>query len=377
MPKNATLSDVYAPSHDERARQAFVGALKSHVNGPMENELAGLYEAELKPAFEAKTGHAPKHRDDMIPAFEEQRLYQTWGSALYTSQDLMWETVGDTVDRQRADFQARAAEILQTGKTRGTLELNPALDIPKPIADVEIHRQPGNYFFENDAEDLTSGMLYMGTVELYRAAKGLGAVSKTGEPMMGAFVAKVVADKFPNLKPKRILDLGCANGTETLAYKYRWPDAEVHGLDLSGPMVRFAHVWAEDLGVEMHFHQMNAAKTSFPDGHFDLIVSHILFHETWHDVQQQIFAEIKRILAPGGCVVNADVPYQPATIPMTKQVTNAWQVAHNGEPYWTGFADGDVREGLMRAGFAPEAIFADYVPIGQGRYYFFGATQKG
>ncbi|MBL8644819.1 MAG: class I SAM-dependent methyltransferase [Rhodospirillaceae bacterium] len=375
MNKNFRLSDIYEPSHDERARQAFVGTLKAHVNGPLEVELAQLYESKIKPAFEAKTGHAPRSRDEATPAFNAEPMYQTWGAMVYTSQDFMWETVGDTVDRLRPAFEARAKEIA-AGKRLGTLTLNPALEIPEPIASTEIHRQPGNYFFQNTPDDLTAAMLYMGTVELYRAAKGLGGAAKTGEPMTGPFIAKVVTDKFPDIKPKRILDIGCATGIETVAYKRRWPEAEVHGLDLSGPLVRFAHVWAEDKGVDMHFHQMNAAHTSFPDGHFDLIVSHILFHETWHDVQDAIMREVKRILAPGGHFVNADVPYQPAVLPMTKQVTNAWQVKHNGEPYWTGFADRDVRQSLIGAGFAPDSVFADYVPIGQGQYYFFGATQK-
>ena len=40
MTKNTTLHQVYEPTHDEHARQAFVGTLKTQVNGPVENELA-------------------------------------------------------------------------------------------------------------------------------------------------------------------------------------------------------------------------------------------------------------------------------------------------------------------------------------------------
>ena len=152
----------------------------------------------------------------------------------------------------------------------------------------------------------------------------------------------VVRKRYPDLQPRRILDLGCGPGLETIALKEAFPDAEVHALDLSEPFVRFGHAWAEDRGLPMHFRQADAQRTGYPDGHFDLIVSHILFHETWHDIAPRIFAEAHRILAPGGVFLNADVPYQPARMSIPKQVTNDWQVRNNGEPFWTGFADTDV-----------------------------------
>lgn len=375
MIKNTALHQVYEPTHDEHARQAFVGALKARVNGPVEDELAWLYDNRIGPEYKAEHGREPDHRNDVIPAFEKEYLYQSWGSMVYTSQDLLWETVGDTVDRLRPAFEARAQEILRSDRRLGTLELSPDLDIPQPIADVEIHRQPGGYFFENGEDDLTMGLLYMGTVELYRTAKGLGTGSRPGEPGKARKIVEFIDKHFPGRKPNRILDMGCGIGTETVAYKQRWPDAEVHGIDLSAPFMRFAHIWAEDQGLPLHFHQMDAAKTSFPDSHFDLIVSHIMFHETWFDVQDRIMAEAHRLLAPGGHFVNADVPYQPAVIPMVKQVTNAWQVINNGEPYWTGFADRDMRTDLGNAGFAYDRTFAEYEALGPGVYYYFGASK--
>jgi SAM-dependent methyltransferase len=129
--------------------------------------------------------------------------------------------------------------------------------------------------------------------------------------------------------------------------------------------------------MTLHFRQADARVTGYPDGHFDLIVSHILFHETWHDIVPRIFAEARRILAPGGVFLNADVPYQPARMPIPKQVTNDWQVRNNGEPFWTGFADTDVAVLLREAGFPPSAIVADYEPLGAGHYFFFGGRREG
>ncbi len=367
------LATLYAPRHDEASRQRFVAALKGYANGPLEETLADRYEHALKPAFEVQHGQAPANRSEARPLFEADPLYQLWGSMVYASQGLMWESVDETVRRIQPEFEARARHV--TAQPKGSLTLNPQLKIPQPIADAEIHRQPGGYFASANEHDLHTAMLYFGTVELYRAAKGLSANNAAGEPGLGRFIASVLQRRFPALQPKRILDLGCGPGLETIALAETFPEAEIHALDLSAPFLRFAHAWAEDKGHAIHYRQADARETGYPDGHFDLIVSHILFHETWHDIAPVIFAEAHRLLAPRGVFLNADVPYQPARMPIPRQVTNDWQVRNNGEPFWTGFADSDVREWLHCAGFAKDTIVAEYEPLGAGHYYFFGAVR--
>ncbi len=369
-----TLSDLYRPSHDEAAKQRFVGVLKGYANQTLEQHLAEHYARELEPQFVAEHHRAPADRSEARPLFEADPLYQLWGSMVYASQSLMWQSVGDTCRRIGPAFEARATAVTRT--PRGSLQLNPALDLPEPIASTEIHRQPGGYYHSEHDHDLHAALIYFGTLELYRAAKGLTAHAPVGEPGIGRYIASVVRRRYPDLQPRRILDLGCGPGTDTIAYKEAFPDAEVHGLDLSAPFVRFGHAWAEERGVELHFRQADARHTGYPDGHFDLIVSHILFHETWHDIAPQIFAEAHRLLAPGGVFLNADVPYQPARLSIPKQVTNDWQVRNNGEPFWTGFADTDVPALLRAAGFTEGNIVADYEPLGAGHYYFFGGRRE-
>ncbi len=172
-----------------------------------------------------------------------------------------------------------------------------------------------------------------------------------------------------------MLDMGCGPGVETVAYKRAFPDAEVWGVDLSAPFLRFGHIWAEDQGLAINFRQASAADTGFEDGTFDLIMSHILFHETWHDVLPAIMAEAHRLLRPGGVFLNGDTPYQPQRLSVQKQVTNHWQVVNNGEPFWTGYADTDIRRALIDGGFAEDQVFNDYDPLGQGVYYVFGGRK--
>jgi SAM-dependent methyltransferase len=374
MSNEQTLRQTYRPTHDEAARQAFVGALKGYVNGPLEQRLAAEYESEVGPAYAREHGHLPQNREEGNKAFEHNHTFGVWGAATFVSQDLMWETVGDTCERVLAGFAERR-DAIDKGQPLGRLELNPELELPAPIRDIEIHRQPGGYF-DNQVEDgLLTGLRYFGTIELYRNAKGLGTGANVGEPGMGRYLLGALKRRYPDLQPKRILDLGCGAGVETLAYKEAFPEAEVWGLDLSAPLLSFAHTWAEDCGFAVNFRQADARDTGFPDGHFDLVMSHILFHETWHDILPAIMREANRILAPGGVFLNGDTPYQPSRLSIPKQVTNDWQVVNNGEPFWTGYVDMSMREELIKGGFDEDRVFADWDPLGQGEYHIFGGSK--
>ena len=376
------LASLYRPDHDEAARQAFVAALKFYANGPMEDRLAQLWDSGSEGHASDDSGDGPgdghdePDLDTAIARFEPHRDYGLWANAAYVSQDLLWEAVGQTVTRVKPDFEARLAALAGRAPL-GSLVLDPDLVLPEPIASREIHRQPGGYFGETGATDLTAGLLYFASIELYRTAKGLGTGAATGAPAMAPLILKVLGEKAPGLAPRRILDIGCGTGTETLGFARAFPGAQTHGLDLSAPLLRFAHLWAEEQRQAVDYRQANAAHTPYPDGHFDLIVSHILFHETSHELLPQIMAEARRLLAPGGVFLNADVAYQPHRLTMPKRVTNAWQVEHNGEPFWRGFAETDMASTLAAAGFSKDEIFADYVPLGSGHYLMFGAVSAG
>ncbi|MEL7537156.1 MAG: class I SAM-dependent methyltransferase [Pseudomonadota bacterium] len=374
MTVSPTLPTAYRPTHDETARQAFVGALKGVLNGPIEVALAERYETTLEPEYRARAGHTPKNRIDGRDAFAADHLYQLWGSAVYTSQDLMWETVNDTCARVLPAFTEQRRQ-LESVSARGSLELDPTLEIPEPIRSVEIHRQPGGYFADYGEYGLLTALRYFGTVELYRSAKGLSADSTTGAPGMGFFILSAVERRFPEFAPSAVLDLGCGTGTETIAYKQRFPDARVCGVDLSAPLLNFAHAWAEDGGHEVHYRQADARATGYDSASFDLIVSNILFHETRTDIVRDIMREAHRLLRPGGVFLNADTPFQPERISIPKQVTNDWQVINNGEPFWTGYADLDMADELTAAGFGDAEVFADYDPLGSGVFHVFGARR--
>jgi len=62
-----TLSDLYRPSHDEAAKQRFVGVLKGYANQTLEQQLAEHYARDLEPQFVAEHHRAPADRSCSSP----------------------------------------------------------------------------------------------------------------------------------------------------------------------------------------------------------------------------------------------------------------------------------------------------------------------
>lgn len=370
---NAGLS--YDPSHDEAARQGFVSALKLYANMFLEKQVDQTVDEVVLPRFEAEHGRPASRREDIQQTVEALPIYQYWGAITYYSQDMLFDTVAETVDRT-ADQQGEIAKRLTSRPNKlGSLHLSENFDVSAPIDRIAIHRMPGGYVGHNSDQPMRAGRLYSGTFTLYRNAKAPGDGSSIGADIIGQAQARLYRNMFEGKQPRRILDIGCGTGEQTVGLKRAFPDAEVIGVDCAAPLLRYAHAWAESEGQSVAFYQMNAQAMDFPDDDFDLIVSHILFHETSHVVLPAILKEAHRVLAPGGAMMNLDVPYQPDRISLGLQVTHNWQVKYNGEPFWTGFANTDLRAKLKAAGFADDAVIYQYVPFGAGEYLLFGGVK--
>ncbi len=365
----------FNPNHDETARQAFVGSLKGYVNFGVESALGRLFDEQTAPGQLQRTGKPIETRDDAEAALADNPLYALWASLTFHSQNLMWQAVQDTTDRTIAGQIETYSQLASSPDRLGSIALADDLVVKAPIATTEIHRQPGGYWRERRPDDLEAALNYSGTVDLYRNAKGMGVGGKIGSDSLGRYVSGIVRKYAPDLDPQAILDMGCGTGEQTLGYSREFPAAKVTGIDCARPFVRFAHGLAESEGLALDFAEMDAAHTAFADQSFDLIVSIIMFHETTRAQVRGILSECWRLLRPGGLVLHLDVPYQPGRMPLIKQVTNHWQVRHNGEPFWTGFAELDMKQEAIAAGFDPDLAFATYESAGSALYHFFGGRK--
>jgi ubiquinone/menaquinone biosynthesis C-methylase UbiE len=103
--------------------------------------------------------------------------------------------------------------------------------------------------------------------------------------------------------PSRILDVGCGTGYLLGRLAARLPLAEVlAGIDPAPAMITVARAAAAD---RLRFVVGTAERLPWPAESFDLVVSTTSF-DHWAD-QRAGLAECARVLAPGGCLVLADL----------------------------------------------------------------------
>ena len=338
------------PTHDEAVREAVVGSMRRYFTTELIGGNRELYEKQILPKFKAEHGRAPETPTEIRKVMGDTFYYR--GSSLIgrAAQELLWDTVGESVERQIDDLVEKAKP--KPGAI-GTMTLNPDMKMPKYIEAVDIHVMPGNFQTELGKDDVLAGALYDRGAYVF-------AYGSRGEynEKLGTLISGMLKDKFPNFKPKRILEIGCSMGSSTVALKDGFPDAEVYAIDVGAPMIRYAHARAESLGRAIHFSQQDGTNTNFPDGYFDLVLSILVNHEQPLKVVQAQFKDSYRILAPGGIMLTdgrlkKDSP-ETQPDPFT-QFMGQWFSRNNNEPFGHGI---DLERDFAAAGFKEEDMFS-------------------
>ncbi len=327
--------------HDERARQEFTKSLKGFVQSGLLPGLGPVYAARAAKRFERETGRAPADRHDIRKAMVADPYFQTYAATNRIAQERIWDTVIDTIERQLPEIEARAAAL--SAASRAPLEVHEDFPTPRYVTAIDIHCMPGGYA---EPGGVAAGALYDRGVYLY----AMGYMGPTNDDM-GRSVANYIRRTMPDFKPTNILDMGCTVGHSTLPFKEAFPDAEVTGIDVAGPQLRYAHARAAGLGLEVGFLQRNAEATGFPDASFDLIVSHILLHETSGKAMPAIMRECHRLLKPGGVMIHADLPPFNLMDPFTQFILDN-ETWYNNEPFWGAMREVDQIALAKSVGFA-------------------------
>ncbi|MSO66188.1 MAG: class I SAM-dependent methyltransferase [Alphaproteobacteria bacterium] len=347
-------------THDELARQNFVVSSRIHVEEQITPGDEVVYERIGKPRFICEHGHAPKDHHDVRRAMRGEPYYQMWSALTRTLKEMIWDDVGESVERQLPTLIARAKP---RGRTRGTLILDPVLPVPRYNAAIDIHAMPGGYHSEITRDDVYAGALY-DRGSYYVVMSLMGSKGHQLQERPDALVMEgstrnalhYLGQHCPDLRPRRILDMGCAVGTSTLPYCNAFPDAKVFAVDYAAPLLRYGHARAEAMGKTVHFSQQNVEHTSFPDGHFDLVVTHAVAHETSDKALRNILRECHRLLAPGGATIHTERKFFTG-ISMHEAFVNDWDTYHENEPFKGRFRSQDPRALLQQAGFAPDKVF--------------------
>lgn len=183
---------------------------------------------------------------------------------------------------------------------------------------------------------------------------------------------KSVAEAAPVSNPQRILEIGCCSGQYTQGVAEVFPDAELWACDLSARQLEQAQRHANEHGLDWHLFQADGAATGQPDNQFDLVTSYAVFHELPTPAARAVLAECLRVTRPGGYTVIGDVRAYRACSRYDRWKSDYWNQVHGGDPHWRAYADTDLAQLALAAGFAE----ASWEGLGESRYPFVLIARK-
>lgn len=331
------------PVHDEASRQDFVRDFRMHLATTVYPGNRAAYAERAEPAFAKAKGRKPQDRHEVRHIMQRDPYYQLWSSMQRSSQEMMWDSVIDSVERRLPELK-RGTGNAPAG---GTLTLDPKLRVPKYLTAYDIHLQPGGYHTELDDGDVAAGAIYDRGLYIY----SMGALGPNNEDL-GNTTLDYFRKAYPGRVPARVLEIGCTIGNSALPWARAFPSAEVHGIDVGAPCVRYAHARAEALGLKAHFAQANAESTKYDSNSFDVIISHFFMHETSRTAIKKIFAECQRLLKPGGVMIHLDIINAASSTPL-QAFLEEWEVYNNNEAFMGEIRDMDLPALMKEVGFDP------------------------
>ena len=357
MNSNITHDLAVPLNQEDKAKRAFVSALRVHVLQHMSNSMKSRYEDYVKPKAK-KRGNACETPEQIHKALKSDFVFKAYSSARTTAQEMVFDVVSDSVDRE---FETLKANVKPVAK-KGSLTLDDTVEIPKSVSEIDVHLAPGSYHAEYAEEDFATGAVYDNAIEVF----SFGQFCKDSDDI-GMTLSNYVRLKFPEFKPAKILDAGCTIGHNTLPWAQTFPDAEVTAIDVAAPVLRYGHARAESMGVPVNFRQMDATAMKFEDNTFDVVFSSMFLHELPLKDIQTYLKEAHRVLKPGGLLWQMELPPMNQ-MPAYDNFYLNWDTYYNNEPFYGTFRRQDYRKLLTDAGFGADEFMEATMP----RYTFVG-----
>ncbi|MGV8959799.1 MAG: class I SAM-dependent methyltransferase [Stenotrophomonas sp.] len=355
--------------HDDTARFDFLANLNGYLATQVSPKVRESYDKRVKPAFEKAAGRAPENRHEVRKAMALDPIYQTWSALRRSTMEMRQQAGRGLVLRQ---IDALIEKTRQLNNASPGLQLDASVEVPRYVSAVDIHCMPGGYHTELLADDVSAAANY--DAGIFATTGGmLGRYNDGG----GQALAQWLKSEHPDFKPRRILDLGCTVGHNVVPLAQAFPDAEVIAVDVATPMLRYAHARARSLGVNnISFRQANAEALDYPDGHFDLIMTSMFWHESSAKAMPKKLREINRLLAPGGLTAHLEQPQYHGMDPF-EQFIRDWDTYNNNEPFWGVMHEYDLQKMMAAAGFDPDRYFETKVHGVVDREIFPEAGEKG
>ena len=100
---------------------------------------------------------------------------------------------------------------------------------------------------------------------------------------------------------EKVLEVGCGTGVLSILSKIAVGESgEVEGIDIAPKMIAKAQQKAEKANLKVNFKVESISELPYPDNHFDLVISSMMFHHLPVEMKKQGLEEIYRVLKEEG-----------------------------------------------------------------------------
>lgn len=142
----------------------------------------------------------------------------------------------------------------------------------------------------------------------------------------------------------RLLQLTCVYGKLTPQLVQRCGNG-IDLCDVAGAQLRLAQ---RKVDGHVRLARMNAEQLAYASDSFDQLVLFFLFHELPPEARQNVYAEMARVVKPGGSLLITEYGHTPARHPLYWFWPTRWVLAKL-EPFLPGFWQEDVTAKLEEA----------------------------
>jgi len=153
--------------------------------------------------------------------------------------------------------------------------------------------------------------------------------------------------QIENKPGARILQLTCVYGKLTPSLLSS-TDNEVHLCDAATGQLHLARRKTHHVAERCHLARMNAECLGYRDNVFDQVIVFFLFHEMPPEARANTYAEIARVVRPGGSVLVTEYAATPSRHWLYRLAPFRWLLGHL-EPFLPGFWQEDVAAKLSDA----------------------------